>query len=721
MNMYLARQDHDRSYNHRERVRIHDRIMIENEPYRPSLRVDGGFNIVHEDDPERTMFLSDVELGQLVRNRKAKIQRNKNKPENKRLELIHGDKTLSDFKDNDRVRGVLMEKLISSILQHKSKTGKKLPRSKKSRGWLLEEWEKIVKTVQKSVRWDVSEDTLKPPSWPTVNRQYREYLASGGNVLALMPRHRVPSKKTIIWCPESLAFAYKEAERYLDELKPTKAHVFLEYKAALWAENNKRADEDKPPLHVFSRSKFEKIISSFSAYETMAAREGEEFAQKHFAPNVRGIEVERPGQRVEIDEVKADLATIVAMSGEYVNIPKEVFTLLKKVRVWLVVVIDVATRYILAIKATLNPSGDAAVAAIRMAMSDKTLQSQVAGARAPWFGYLLPEEIYSDNGSGFISEQFVAALQTLGIATVRPPTGQPFRRPFIESFFNGAGQLWTTFFQGRTFRSIREKGEYNPKEHASLLNEEFVKVVTQITCDIYHQRPHDSLGGQTPENAFIEACREYGTMTPPGPEEMLRAFGEVEQATVGKYGIVRKGISYRNETLDNEMAAHGKIKFDIKVDQSRLNEILVKGKKGWFVVENTINLNSEISEAEWVAARKADLAENKEQSDGGLATMYAAVTRMRQIGEAAAIRAGHQPMAPVSEKQKRAHNRLFHGYEPAPQSGSNVALTSELTIPSNPLRDGTVGTTKSPIMDAPAARTAEIQSRSKFDSVKHDL
>ena len=132
-------------------------------------------------------------------------------------------------------------------------------------------------------------------------------------------------------------------------------------------------------------------------------------------------------------------------------------------------------------------------------------------------------------------------------------------------------------------------------------------------------------------------------------------------------------------------------------------------------------MNSEISEAEWVAARKADLAENKEQSDGGLATMYAAVNRMRQIGEAAAIRAGHQPMAPVSEKQKRAHNRLFHGYEPAPQSGSNVALTSELTIPSNPLRDGTVGTTKSPIMDAPAARTAEIQSRSKFDSVKHDL
>ncbi|TCB00912.1 transposase [Rhizobium leguminosarum bv. viciae] len=719
MNMHQA--IHDLKYNHKERIRFHDRILIENEPYRLSTRVDGGWNIVHEDDPDRTMFLSDAELGQLIRTRKAKIQRNKNKPANKRLELIHGDKTLSDFKDDERVRSVLMEKLISSILQAKSKTGKKLPRSNKSRGWLLEEWEKIVKTVQKSVRWDVSEDVLKAPSWPTVNRQYREYVASGGNILALMPRHRGPSKKTVIWCPESLAFAYKEADCYLSELKPTKAHVFLQYKAALWAENNKREEEGKPPLHEFSRSKFEKIIGSFSAFETMAAREGEEFAQKHFAPNVRGIEVERPGQRVEIDEVKADLATFVAMGGEYVNIPEEVFKVLKKVRVWLVVVIDVATRYILAIKATLNPSGDAAVAAIRMAMSDKTLQSQVAGARAPWFGYLLPEEVYSDNGSGFISEQFVAGLQALGIATVRPPTGQPYRRPFVESFFNGIGPLWTSFFQGRTFRSILEKGEYNPKEHASLLNEEFVKVVHQITCDIYHQRPHDSLGGKTPENAFIEACQEYGTMTPPGPEEMLRAFGEVEQGTVGKYGITRKGISYRNETLDLEMATHGKIKFDIKVDQSRLNEILVKGKKGWFLVENTVGLTSEISELEWVAARKADLAENKEQSEGGLATMYAAVNRMRQIGEAAAIRAGHAPMVPVSEKQKRARNRLFHGYEPAPQSGSNVALTSELTIPSDPLRDGKVGPTKSFDVDAPVPLKAAIQNRSKFDSFKRDL
>ena len=718
--MYMNPEIHAHHYNHKERLRFHDRVVIGNEPYRPTMRVDGGFNVVHEDHPERTMFLSDSELGQLIRTNKAKIQRNKNNPVNKRLDLIHGDKTLSDFDDDDRVRSVMMEKLITSILQARSKTGKKLPRSKNSRGWLLEEWEKIVKTVQKSVRWDVPEEVLKAPSWPTVNRKYREYVASGGNILALLPRHRGPSKKTVIWCPESLAFAYKEAESYLSELKPTKAHVFLQYKAALWAENNKRAEEEKPPLHEFSRSKFEKIIGSFSAFETMSAREGEEFAQKHFAPNVRGIEVERPGQRVEIDEVKADLATIAAMSGEYVNIPEEVFKVLKKVRVWLVVVIDVATRYILAIKATLNPSGDAAVAAIRMAMSDKTLQSQVAGARTPWFGYLLPEEVYSDNGSGFISEQFVAGLQALGIAAVRPPTGQPYRRPFVESFFNGIGPLWTSFFQGRTFRSILEKGEYNPKEHASLLNDEFVKVIYQITCDIYHQRPHDSLGGKTPHNAFIEACQEYGTMTPPGPEEMLRAFGEVEQATVGKYGITRKGITYRNETLDLEMATYGKIKFDIKIDQSRLNEILVKGRKGWFMVENTIGLTSEISELEWIAARKADLAENNEQSEGGLATMYAAVNRMREIGEAAAIRAGHTPMAPISDKQKRARNRLFHGYEPAPQSGSNVALLSDLTIPHDPLRDGKLGQAKTVDVNAPVARAPAV-TKSKFDSVKRDL
>ncbi|WP_426231652.1 DDE-type integrase/transposase/recombinase [Pararhizobium sp. DWP3-4] len=707
--------------NFKERLRFHDRVLIADEPYRPVARLTNGFNIVHEDDPERTMFLSDFELAQLLRTKKAKIKRNKNHPVNKRLDLIHGDKTLSDFKDGDRIRSVLLEKLINAMLQEGSKTGKKVPRSDKSRGWLLNEWEKIVKTVKNSTRWDVDEDTYVAPSLATINRKFREYVASGGNILALVPRHRGPGKKPVIWCPESLAFAYKEAEGFLNELKPTRAFVYLRYKAALWAVNEQRELEKKPPLHPFSRSKFEKIINSFSAYETMVAREGEEFAQKHFAPNVRGIEVDRPGQRVEIDEVKADMATLVAMSGDYVNIPKELFKLLKKVRIWLVVVIDVATRYILAIKATLNPSGDAAVAAMRMAMSDKTLQSRVAGARTDWFGHLVPEEVYSDNGSAFLSEQFVSGLQALGITVVRPPAGQPYRRPFIESFFNGIGPLWTSFFQGRTFRSILEKGDYDPKEHASLLNDEFVKVITQITCDVYHNRPHDSLGGKTPQNAYIEACQEHGVMSPPGPEEMLRAFGAVEQGTVGKYGITRLGISYRNETLDLEMSTHGKIKFDIKVDQSRLNDILVKGKKGWFLVENTVGLTSEMSELEWIAARKADLAENKDQSNAGLATIYAAVNRMRQIGEAAAIRAGHTPMTPVSEKQKRARARLFHGYEPAPQSGSDVALLSDLTIAPDPLRDGMIGSTKTVDVDATSQVVPANSGKSKFDRVKREL
>jgi transposase InsO family protein len=497
--------------------------------------------------------------------------------------------------------------------------------------------------------------------------------------------------------------------------KPRKTDVYLWYKAAHFKENAKLKEAGEEELQRFGRTAFFNIIDSFPAYDVMVAREGEDYALKHFAPIIRSYETQMPGKEVELDCVKMDMMSLWARAGQLKPVPKKIRKTLKKIRIWFVVVIDRATRYVLAIKALVNPSGQGVLDAIRMTMTDKTLVSELVSAMTPWAGHCLPREVIFDNGDENIVEEVTASLQALGITVTKPPAGAAADRPFVESLFRIIVPLFTAFFAGRTFASIKEKGEYKPAEHASLFIDEFVELCHLGICDIYHNRPHGSLGGRSPHNAWWQACHEHGFDPAPGPEEMLRAFGKPEALTLDQYGIKRIGLSYRNADLDREYGDEGRVKVDILVDSSRINDILVKGKLGWLLVENQNGLLTDMTEAEWSAARAADLAANDAESEPGLGSVYSAVNRLRASGEAARLRADMSPMRLSEQDRAKRRRQLFSGYEPAPQSGSAVPVTSEIIIPRDELRDGTVSPVAR-VVDVDAAPVAPtLGNASKFN------
>ena len=131
--------------------------------------------------------------------------------------------------------------------------------------------------------------------------------------------------------------------------KPISA-VVLDVKRAFRKENERRADTDEAPLSVPGREAVRLFIKRLDKFRVLVARYGEQEAMKKMRAVKSGIEVLRPFERVEMDEWKIDLLTIMAKSGLLAMFSQEELEALgldkRATRWWLVVAIDCRTRCI---------------------------------------------------------------------------------------------------------------------------------------------------------------------------------------------------------------------------------------------------------------------------------------------------------------------------------------------------------------------------------------
>ncbi|MGO8646549.1 hypothetical protein ACC810_38365, partial [Rhizobium ruizarguesonis] len=64
---------------------------------------------------------------------------------------------------------------------------------------------------------------------------------------------------------------------------------------------------------------------------------------------------------------------------------------------------------------------------------------------------------------------------------------------------------------------------------------------------------------------------------------------------------------YADEELHRQRTKFWQMEFEIKVDTENLEHISVRGDKGWFVVENKVDIARNLSLAEWIVARELDV------------------------------------------------------------------------------------------------------------------
>ncbi|NKN12268.1 transposase family protein [Rhizobium laguerreae] len=690
-----------------------DILLLGNEPFVPAGRRFDGYDLAHEAHPDRAIFMKHAEINERLEAKTARILYGGNKPEVQYLELLFNGKTFSEFNEHTRIVARLRERLFK-MYDEACLTGVHVPRSSDGfEDWIAPNW----KIALGPVRSD--RPSIGAPSVSTFNRLYKEWLKYGRNILAILPRYNGPGGKSSAFDPGSLNFAVLEARNYMSSLRPRLIDVYEGYRAAAHKENEIRAAEGKISYHVFGKTRFYEIIDSFPAFDVMVAREGHEAALKHFEPNVRSYGETLLGQRIEIDEVKTDLMTIFAMAGVLEGISDQDRKRLKKIRLWIVVIVDVATRYILSAVVSPTPNARAAKEALRLMMADKTHISDQVGATIPWIGRVKPfGSAYMDHGSAFLAEETTDCLRALGIEVTRPETGKAKKRPHIESLFHTIGPLFTQFFDGRTHRNIKEKGDYDPKLHASLAASEFAEIINHGICDYYNIKPHSSLGGRSPHNVLVETVESFGWMRPPHQMDIIRAFGKVETAKMDGYGIVKNGIPYNDEWLVEEHMERGRKPFEIIFDSGYINSILVKGADGgWREVENKIDLPSDMTEREWIEARKQELAQNRAETAENYVAIRDFILKNRENGKAATLRAGLDPAVPSAAKVEKQRRDLFRNFVAVPTSGAPIGEHVPVLPPPDDLRGGTIGRSRPAELEPTPMPTRKV---SKFDRTRDD-
>ncbi|SFF21277.1 putative transposase [Sulfitobacter brevis] len=469
--------------------------------------------------------------------------------------------------------------------------------------------EAVAKSVRKK-RGGGSKDGIALYSGDYLRKLYKNYQKYGLSAVADTlsksgNRHSGirPAEQSLLM--KTIRTSYMTLER-----KTLKATV-VDVQRAFRHENKRLVEEGELPLRVPGRGAVRGAIKKIEPLRIMIARHGREYAIKKLRPVGKGLEVSRPGERVEMDEWCIDLQSIIHSANLREFFGDELLDLIglngDTARWWLVLAIDCRTKVILGMKLTRNPCASAAQECLRMVVSDKGAWADASGALTPWSMAVKPELMVTDNGPAFKSGAFTHCCLDMRIPTLRTHAGVPGMRGIGERIFGTLSTDLMPRLVGRTFSNSIERGDYKSELRACLDAEDVAFILVRWVVDIYHNSPHSSLGGRTPLEQW-DADMEDGNYPLSGLPDVATkrlAFGKRIECTVSQQGIVVMGVRYHSPELGMYFMGLGSKRVDVRWDPENLGAVSVYLEGAWQVVPSVHDRFVGMHFHDWMKVRRA--------------------------------------------------------------------------------------------------------------------
>lgn len=380
---------------------------------------------------------------------------------------------------------------------------------------------------------------------------------------------------------------------------------------AFQKENLAREADGKGRLKCPSRDWLRKYVNQMSEFQVYCARNGLEEALKKFRATKNGVQASRPFERVEMDEMKLDVFTMMARCGFFDLFTQEELENLglldKKKRWWLVCAIDCRTRCIVGMTLTVNPKSSSALKCLRMVVNDKGQFSDAVQAYTAWDMFGTPESIFVDNGSAFTSSAFTSTCADLGITKVQTIAGAPSMRGTIERVFYSLQTSLMPRLYGRTFKDVVERKNHPSEKRACLTLEDIAFCLVRWVVDIYHNEPHAGLMGRTPLEQWEADHAEGNFPLMPAPDHQKQriAFGLILERTAQKDGIRVMNIRYHSEELAQFFLDHQNQKIQVRWFDEDLGAVHVQINGRWVEVPALSDLFDGVNATTWKAAQRA--------------------------------------------------------------------------------------------------------------------
>jgi putative transposase len=360
-------------------------------------------------------------------------------------------------------------------------------------------------------------------------------------------------------------------------------------------------------------------------------RYGQE-SERRFKNEVSGqkstVYIERPFQRVEFDGHAVDV--VIAIKFRNIN-GDEVTEIME--RIWLLTIIDVATRAVLGYHICLNSQYSASdvLECIRnAAVPHRPKILTIPGLKLPensgYHSVAIPQtewalwdEFSYDNGKANLASIVTSRLTEIVGCSVNPgPVSTPERRGIIERFFgllesNGFHRLPNT-----TGSNPSDPKRRNPEKKAIQYEITFEEIeqLTEVLIANYNNEPHSALGYLSPLEVMDQRVNQRDMLPRVKPEDKRNEdefLSFIAKRTIrgslksGKRPyITYEGVPYRNEVLSKSLNLIGQELHllvninDLRVIRAYLSDgtefgyIIATGK--WGIIPHTLRMRKQINQ-----------------------------------------------------------------------------------------------------------------------------
>lgn len=428
------------------------------------------------------------------------------------------------------------------------------------------------------------------PANTTLLEYYRKFRKAQGNLEVFLPPRAEPidiNHQEAIDLHFILTILYE----YASATKIAKCDVAQKAVDAAKEENARRRLHGFPSL-IKARSirTYERWIDEhLDPYTIVLQREGLAAAKAKFGSVEGGMRASDIGEQVILDAWRVHVVTLDATREQLNRMTPEQRANVRRVRRWVIVAIDAATRVVLGFAFCQAPNQDASLKALRLCFADKTFLLEEAGLRNATWNHRTPIHLVStDSGSEFGKHPFGGALfgeavRRLTGSFLNAVTGVPELRGTIERLFLTFELKWARYQPGWTAGSVAQLNDRKPYFEACMSDDELESNFVKFIAD-YNNSPHRGLDFGTPAGEWDKKSKGplFDLSMLPGPAALREACGTYETAGVSEAGIRFKGLTYSNEFIRSQRMAKGvdRIarpgdKLEIKMDPMDMGAISV--------------------------------------------------------------------------------------------------------------------------------------------------
>lgn len=467
----------------------------------------------------------------------------------------------------------------------------------------------------------------------------KAYLESGKRASALIPRWRKSGNRSLRLAIEARFLLNKAAMEFASRRRPSVVHV-LKHVGRLFRETNAlRKAEGQRPLRVPGRKAVANAIRRIDPFSAYARRYGVDAANAEFSVSDDGVKADFLMQRVEIDEWKIDLATLFETTAVVQMLDDDLRKKIPTGRRWLTLALDCASRCVVGIKISSEPQAANVVEVIDQLTRDKTDIAKAFGCASPWPMGGSPHEITHDNGSALIAPDVRRVINDLRAENTTTPAGVARLRGRVERIFRTFGTELMPLLTARTFGSVDEKGDFDPEKNAALTDDELTQILVLFIVDVYHNREHQGLYGETPANCW----KRLSAIHAPVPvDKMTRRaiFGLERTCKLGNRGVRFACLDYVCPELRERVKRTWDREFRVRIDPLDIGHVSIEIGDTWYPAKCTKNGFDGVAWQDWQGQLRRVLSKHRRAAQLSQSTVDNALLAITNIDRSANIRQG---------------------------------------------------------------------------------